>query len=127
MTIIWYSSSKGFRAQMVRLFLVFTYIWQEDVAKIFKVSRAPHNINLGRAITWVVGITIYCTVLNNNLPPPRQFLRVKILLKKISEGKCSSNKLLNLNSGGLYLLLVYVLVQLVIFMIKQKSLRKIFE
>ena len=30
-------------------------------------------------------------------------------------------------SGGLYLVVVYVLLQLVIFMKKQKSLRKIFE
>ena len=28
---------------MVILFLVFTYIWQEDVAKIFKVPGAPGN------------------------------------------------------------------------------------
>ena len=33
----------------------------------------------------------------------------------------------NLNSGGLYLLVVYVLLQLVIFITKQKSLGKIFE
>ena len=32
-------------------FLVFTYIWQEDVAKILKVPRAPHNVNLAQAIT----------------------------------------------------------------------------
>ena len=61
-TIIWHSTSRGFRAQMVKLFLVFTYIWQEDVEKIFKVPRAPHNINLARAIAWLVGITIYCTI-----------------------------------------------------------------
>ena len=61
-TIIWHSTSKGFRAQMVRLFLVFTYILQEDVAKIFKVPRFPHNINLVRAITWLIGVTIYCTI-----------------------------------------------------------------
>ena len=55
-TILWHSTSKGFRAQMVRLFLVFTYVWQEDVAKIFKVQRAPpHNINLAQAITWLIG------------------------------------------------------------------------
>ena len=43
---------------MVRIFLVFTYIWQEDFAKIFKVPRAPHNINLAWAITWLVGVII---------------------------------------------------------------------
>ena len=61
-TIIWHSSSKGLRAQMMRLFLVFTYIWQEDVAKIFKVPRAPHNINLARAITRLIGVTINCAI-----------------------------------------------------------------
>ena len=61
-TIIWPSTCKGSRAQMVRLFLVFTYIWQENVAKISKVPRAPHNINLARAIAWLVGVNIYCTI-----------------------------------------------------------------
>ena len=61
-TMIWHSTSKVFRAQMVRLFLVFIYIWQEDVAKIFKVPTAPHNINLARAITWLIGVTINCTI-----------------------------------------------------------------
>ena len=40
-SIIWHSTSRRFRAQMVRLFLVFAYIWQKDVAKIFKVPKAP--------------------------------------------------------------------------------------
>ena len=35
----------GPRVQMVRLFLVFTYIWQEDVAKITKVPGATRNVN----------------------------------------------------------------------------------
>ena len=61
-TIMWRSTSKGSRAQMLRLFLVFTYIWQEDVVKIFKVPRAPNNINLARALTWLVGVTINCTI-----------------------------------------------------------------
>ena len=33
------------------LLLVYTYVWQEDVAKIFKVPGAPHNVNPARAIT----------------------------------------------------------------------------
>ena len=61
-TTIWHSTSKRFRAQMVRLFLVFTYIWQEDVAKIFKVPRAPHNKNLAQAISWLIGVTINCAI-----------------------------------------------------------------
>ena len=37
------------RAQMVRLFLVFTLIWQEDVPKLPKVLGAPRNVNPARA------------------------------------------------------------------------------
>ena len=33
------------------LFLVNTYVWQEDVAKIFKVPGAPRNVNPAWAIT----------------------------------------------------------------------------
>ena len=54
--IIRRSTSKGSRAQMVRIFLVFSYIWQENFANIFKVPRAPHNINLAGATTWLVGV-----------------------------------------------------------------------
>ena len=48
---------------------------------------AQLNVNPARAITWFVGVTIYCTFFNNNSPPPRQFLYKKILLKKISNSK----------------------------------------
>ena len=65
-------------------FFVLIYILQKDVAKISEVPRAPHNVNPTRAITSLVGVTIYCTILNNNPPPPRRFLRDEILLKKIS-------------------------------------------
>ena len=53
----------------------------------------------------------------------------KKYLKKISQEKCSLNKLLNLNWGGLgpLALVVNALLQLVIFMTKQKFLRKIFN
>ena len=37
-------------AQMVRLFLVFTYIWQEDAAKISKVPEASRNVNPARVL-----------------------------------------------------------------------------
>ena len=73
---------QGFRAQMVRLFLVITGIWQQDVAKILIVPGAPHNVYPARAITRLEGVTIYCTFFNNNSHPPRQFLCEKILLKK---------------------------------------------
>ena len=45
-----------------RFFLVFTYIWQEDLAKISKVLGAPRNVNLARSKTWLVSVTIYCTI-----------------------------------------------------------------
>ena len=41
-------------------FLVFAYIWQEDVAKKNQVPGAPAslNVNPARAITWLIGVTI---------------------------------------------------------------------
>ena len=50
---------QGPRAQMVRHFLVFINIRLEDAAKIPKVpgSPAPRNLNMTRAITWLVGVT----------------------------------------------------------------------
>ena len=47
-----YGTVLGACAQMVTLFLVHTYVWQEDVAKIFKVPGDPRNVNPARAITW---------------------------------------------------------------------------
>ena len=44
-----------------------------------KVPRAQLDANPARAITWFVGVTIYCTCFNNNSPPPRQVLCKKIL------------------------------------------------
>ena len=100
--------------------LVLTYIWKKDVAKIFKVPRAPRNVNPAAAITWLVGEQSLLLFLNNNPPTPRQFFRDKILSKEITWGNYSLNKLLNLNLGGLGPLVVYVLLQLVISMTKQK-------
>ena len=45
-----------------KTFLVFTYIWQEDVAKIFKVPGVSHIVNPALAIPWLQGVTIYCTI-----------------------------------------------------------------
>ena len=53
---------QGPRAQMVRLFLVITFIRQENVAKIPKAPWAPRIVNPVRAITWLVGVTIYFTI-----------------------------------------------------------------
>ena len=49
-----------------------------------KAPEASHNVNPAQAGAWCVGVTNYCSFFNNNPPPARQFLRNKILLKKIS-------------------------------------------
>ena len=77
------AQSQGPRTQ-IRLFLVFTCIWQENIAKIAKVPWAQLNANSARAVTWFVGVSMYCTFFNNNSPPPCQFLCNKILLKKLA-------------------------------------------
>ena len=46
-----------------------------------KEPGAQLKVNPARAITWLVGVTNYCTFFNYNSPPPRQFLCSKILLK----------------------------------------------
>ena len=55
---------------------------------------AQLNVNPARTITWLVGVTILCrpTFFNNTLPPPRQFLCNKILLKKISYSKGNAHR-----------------------------------
>ena len=67
-------------------FMVFTYIWEEDVAKISKLPRPPRNINLARSKTWLVSVTNYCTIFNSNSPPSlnvaRGFRRPAPLNKK---------------------------------------------
>ena len=50
----------------------------------------------------------------------------QILMKKINLEKCSFNKSLNLNGGGIGPLVLRVLLQLVVFMTKQKCLEIIF-
>ena len=42
-----------------------------------KVPGAQLNVNPARAITWLVGVTIYRTLFSNNSPPPRQFYATK--------------------------------------------------
>ena len=79
----------GALTQMVDIFLVFTYIWQEIVAKITQVPKAPRTTQSqsGPDNTWLVGVTINAAFIKNNSPPPRQFLRIKIVLNKGRE-KC---------------------------------------
>ena len=45
---LFYDTVPGPRAQMVRHFLIFTYTWQEDVAKIPKVPGAQCDVNPAR-------------------------------------------------------------------------------
>ena len=52
-----------------------------------EVPGAQLNVNPARAITWFVGVTIYCTFFNINSPPSRQFLCNKTLLKNIIYNK----------------------------------------
>ena len=69
------------RAQLERLFLLFTCIWQEDVSKIPKMPGAPRNVYPAREITCLLVVTIYGTFFDYNSHPPYQFLCDKILLK----------------------------------------------
>ena len=45
---LFYGTVPGPHAQMVRLFFFFTYIWQEDLAKIPKVPGAQREVNPAR-------------------------------------------------------------------------------
>ena len=46
---LFYGTVPGPRTQMVRLFFfIFTYIWQEELAKIPKVSGAQRDVNPAR-------------------------------------------------------------------------------
>ena len=56
-----YGTVPGPCSQMVRLFLVFIYIWREEFAKIFKVPGVSRSVNPARSKTWLVNVTIYST------------------------------------------------------------------
>ena len=65
--------------------LVFTYIWLKDVEKISKVPSALRNVTLTWAITWLVGVTIYCIIFKwQYSSTPLQFFSGKTVLKKNS-------------------------------------------
>ena len=78
---------QGPRAQMVKPFFGLHLYLIRKYRKNPKVPGALLNVNLAGAITWFVDISICCASFNNNLPPPRQFLCNKILLKKNSYSK----------------------------------------
>ena len=46
------------------------------------MPESPRNVNLVMAITWLVGATPIVPFLYNKTPPPHQFIRKNILLKK---------------------------------------------
>ena len=80
------SQCEEFRAQINLFFVLYLYLAGKYCEKP-KVPWAQLEVNPAKAITWFVGVTIYCTFFNNNSPPPRQFLCNKICLKKISFSK----------------------------------------
>ena len=119
---------EGPRAPIVRLFLVFTYIWHEDVAKLSKVPGAPRNANSARVITWLVGVTIHIVpFFNNNLPPPRQFLRDKILLKYKLAWRSAMEQIIEFELSGSGPPGRTCTPKLVILMAKQKSIKGYFR
>ena len=65
---------QGPRAQIRLLFGLHLYL-AGKYCKNPKVPEAQLNVHPARAITWLVGVTIYCTFFNNNSPPPRQFVQ----------------------------------------------------
>ena len=78
---------QGPRAQ-IRLFWS-SPVFGRKILQKSQIAGAQLNVDPAQTITWLVGVTIYCrpTFFNNNLPPTRQFLCNKILLKEISYSK----------------------------------------
>ena len=66
------------------LFLVFTYIWQEDFAKISLVLKAPRKVNAVRLITWLVSVSIYYFSITIQLHPA-SFYSTKYLKKLVGK------------------------------------------
>ena len=67
----------------IRLFFGLHLYLAGKYCKNPKVPRAQFNLNPAPAVTWFVGVTIYCTFFNNNSPPSRQFLCTKVLLRRM--------------------------------------------
>ena len=52
------------RAQMVRFFLdLHLYLARRFCENLFKVPGAQCNVNLARSITWLVSVTMYFTII----------------------------------------------------------------
>ena len=66
-------------------------------------ARGLARCKSGPAITWLVDVTIYCTIFQKQFsisPPTSPVCRHKILFKKISRGKSWLNESLNFNWGA---------------------------
>ena len=74
---------QGLRTQ-IRLFFRSSPVFGRKILQKSQSARGSLNVNPAQAITWFVGVTIYCTFFNNNSPPSRQFLCNKMLLKKLA-------------------------------------------
>ena len=51
----------------------------------FQHARGLVQFKSGLGITCSVSAIVYCTIFNNDSPPPRQFLRTKYLKKKLGK------------------------------------------
>ena len=71
-------------AECRETFLVFTYIWQKDVVKISKVPSALRKVNPARAIAWLVGATIYCTIFQQQFTSNSPVFTRQNTLKKLA-------------------------------------------
>ena len=87
---LFYGTGPGPPSQMVRLFLIFTYIWLEDLAKIPKVLTDPARCKSGLAITWLVGEPSTVPFFNNNsvIHLHLASFYAQNTFKKINHGKC---------------------------------------
>ena len=106
-TIIRHSTSKGFRAQMVRLFFGLHLHLAGRPCENLPSAKSPAQYKSGQGNNMVsrrnhllyhFKITIHLHLTS--------FYATKYFWKTNYLGKCSLNKPLNLNSGGLYLLVV---------------------
>ena len=66
-------------------------------SEVPQVREAPQNFNLLRARTWLLGVTVYSTIFQQQFTSTSPVFTRQNSLKKIRKGKCSLNKLLNLS------------------------------
>ena len=81
---LFYGTEPEPRAQMVRLFFFLHLYLAGRSCENPQSARGPARFKSGPAITWLIGVTISCTIFQlqfNNSPPPRQFLRSKYFQK----------------------------------------------